>query len=161
PIWGRKLPKSLEDMTAGLSSVRPPETKWEYNNFAYGTAGLLVQKISGVEYEKYMVDNVLKPLGVTTAHPVYPSPEMGERLAVRLASPRRRFRCTSTSILPATFISPRETWRATSLRNSTAVCSTARGSSRRSRCARCTRRVLVATMGSASGSFTTPQVGTR
>ena len=82
PIWGRTLPKTLEAMTAGLSSVRAPETRWEYNNFAYGTAGLLVQKISGVEYETYIVDNVLKPLGVTTAHPVYPSPEMVERMAL-------------------------------------------------------------------------------
>jgi D-alanyl-D-alanine-carboxypeptidase/D-alanyl-D-alanine-endopeptidase len=82
PIWGRKLPKTLEAFTEGLYSIRAPETKWEYNNFAYGTAGLLVQKISGVEYEKYMVDNILKPLGVTTAHPVYPSPEMVERMAL-------------------------------------------------------------------------------
>ena len=82
PIWGRKLPKTLDELTSALTSVRPPETKWEYNNFAYGTAGLLVQKISGVEYEQYMVDHVLKPIGVTTAHPVYPSPEMVERMAL-------------------------------------------------------------------------------
>jgi serine-type D-Ala-D-Ala carboxypeptidase/endopeptidase len=82
PIWGRTLPKTLEAMTSALYSVRPPETRYEYNNFAYGAAGLLVQKISGVEYEKYMVDNVLKPLGVTTPHPVYPSPEMVERMAI-------------------------------------------------------------------------------
>jgi CubicO group peptidase (beta-lactamase class C family) len=82
PIWSRKLPKTLEEMTSALHSIRPPETKWEYNNFAYGTAGLLVQKISGLEYEKYMVDNVLKPLGVTTPHPVYPSPDMVERMAL-------------------------------------------------------------------------------
>src|SRR6476661_6493821 len=82
PIWSRKLPKTLEAMTSSLYSIRAPETKWEYNNFAYGTAGLLVQKISGVEYEKYMVDNVLKPLGVTTEHPVYPTPEMVERMAL-------------------------------------------------------------------------------
>ena len=62
--------------------MRAPETKWEYNNFAYGTAGLLVQKISGVEYERYIVDNILVPLGVTTPHPVYPSPEMVERMAL-------------------------------------------------------------------------------
>jgi CubicO group peptidase (beta-lactamase class C family) len=82
PIWGRKLPKTLEAMTSGLYSIRAPETKWEYNNFAYGTAGLLVQKISGIEYEKYMVDHVLEPLGATTPHPVYPSPEMVERMAL-------------------------------------------------------------------------------
>jgi CubicO group peptidase (beta-lactamase class C family) len=69
-----------------------------------------VQKISGIEYEQYIVDNVLKPLGVTTPHPVYPSPEMVERMAlpyglgVRSANPRRWPRCTSTSIRPATSI---------------------------------------------------------
>ena len=82
PIWSRRLPKTLEGFTSTLTWVRAPETKWEYNNFAYGTAGLLVQKISGVEYEKYIVDNILKPLGVTTPHPVYPSPEMVERMAL-------------------------------------------------------------------------------
>ena len=82
PIWSRKLPKTLEEMTSSLHSVRPPETKWEYNNYGYGVAGLLVQRISGVEYEQYMVEHVLKPLGVTTPHPVYPSPEMVERMAL-------------------------------------------------------------------------------
>ena len=82
PIWGRKLPKTLEEMTAALYSVRAPETKWEYNNFAYGAAGLLVQKISDTEYEKYLVERILKPLGMTTPHPVYPSPDMVERMAL-------------------------------------------------------------------------------
>ncbi|MGE0556609.1 MAG: serine hydrolase [Gemmatimonadales bacterium] len=86
PIWSRKLPKTMEEFTAKLYSIRAPETKWEYNNFAYGTAGLLVQKISGVEYEQYMVENVLKPLGVTTPHPVYPSPEMVEVMSLPYAA---------------------------------------------------------------------------
>ena len=41
-----------------------------------------LEKVSGTEYEKYMVENVLKPLGVTTPHPVYPSPEMVELMAL-------------------------------------------------------------------------------
>jgi CubicO group peptidase (beta-lactamase class C family) len=86
PIWGRELPKPLEKMVAGLYTVRAPETKWEYNNFAFGLAGLLIEKISGVEYEKYMLENVLKPLGITTPHPVYPSPEMVELMALPYAA---------------------------------------------------------------------------
>lgn len=82
PIWKRELPKTLDKMVSGLYSVRPPEAKWEYNNFAYGMAGLLLEKISGMEYEKYVVENILKPLGVTIDHPVYPSPEMVELMAL-------------------------------------------------------------------------------
>lgn len=82
PIWGRELPKPLDKMVSALYSVRAPETKWEYNNYAYGMAGLIVEKVSGVEYEKYVVENILKPLGVTTTHPVYPSPEMIEIMAL-------------------------------------------------------------------------------
>ena len=82
PLWGRELPKPLDKMVASLYSVRAPETKWEYNNYAYGMAGLLVQKISGQEYEAYMVEHVLAPLGVTTPHPVYPSAEMVEMMAL-------------------------------------------------------------------------------
>lgn len=82
PIWGRELPNNLETMVGKLYSVRPPEAKWEYNNFAYGMAGLIVQKVSGVEYEKYMVDNILKPLGVKTEHPLRPTPEMVELMAL-------------------------------------------------------------------------------
>ncbi|MEO7967035.1 MAG: serine hydrolase [Gemmatimonadaceae bacterium] len=82
PIWGRELPKTLEQMVGTLYSVRPPETKYEYNNFAYGLAGLLVQQVSGVEYEKYMVEHVLKPVGVMTPHPFRPTPEMVELMAL-------------------------------------------------------------------------------
>jgi len=82
PIWGRQLPKSLETMVAGLYSVRAPEARWEYNNFAYGMAGLLVEKISGESYEQYISSHILQPLGVETPHPVEPSPEMVELMAL-------------------------------------------------------------------------------
>ena len=82
PIWGRELPKPLDKMVSGLYSVRPPEQKYEYNNYAYGMAGLLIEKISGVEYEKYMYENVIKPLGIKTEHFVRPTPEMVELMAL-------------------------------------------------------------------------------
>ena len=82
PIWGRELPKTLEQVAAELYAIRAPEAKFEYNNYGYGLAGLLLEKLSGIEYEKYVRDRVLKPLGVSTPHPVYPSPEMVEMMAL-------------------------------------------------------------------------------
>ncbi len=86
PIWSRQLPPTLEEFTARLYTIRAPEEKWEYNNYAYGPAGLLVQKISGQEYEEYVVEHILKPLGAKTAHPVRPSPEMVELIAMPYAA---------------------------------------------------------------------------
>ena len=82
PIWGRELPMTLEELTSKLYSIRAPEVKWEYNNYAYAMAGLLVEKISGMDYETYVVENILKPLGVETPNPVAPSPEMVELMAL-------------------------------------------------------------------------------
>ena len=82
PLWGRELPMTLEELTSKLYSIRAPEVKWEYNNYAYALAGLLVEKISGMDYETYIVENVLKPLGVETPNPVAPSPEMVEMMAL-------------------------------------------------------------------------------
>jgi len=82
PIWGRELPKNLEQVASEIYSIRPPETKFEYNNHGYGLAGLLVEKISGLEYEAYVTQHILTPLGVSTAHPVRPSPEMVEVMAL-------------------------------------------------------------------------------
>jgi CubicO group peptidase (beta-lactamase class C family) len=82
PIWGRELPKTLEQVAVELYSIRAPETKFEYNNYGYGLAGLLLEKISGVEFENYVCEHVLHPLGVRTSHPVCPSPEMVELMAL-------------------------------------------------------------------------------
>jgi CubicO group peptidase (beta-lactamase class C family) len=82
PVWGRELPKSLAQVTSELYSVRAPETTWEYNNWGYGMAGLLIERISGQPYEQYLVEHVLRPLGITVPHPVNPSPDMVERMAL-------------------------------------------------------------------------------
>lgn len=82
PIWNGELPKPLAEVVPELYSIRPPETKFEYNNYGYALAGLLVEKISGLEYENYVCEHVLKPLGVTTPRPIRPTPEMVEMMAL-------------------------------------------------------------------------------
>ncbi len=81
-VWSRTLPDSLEELTVKLKSVRPPMEKWEYNNYAYGLAGLLVERISGQPYEEYIREHVLKPLGIETPGPVSPTPAMLGYLAL-------------------------------------------------------------------------------
>ncbi len=82
PLWSRLAPQTLEELAAGLSPVRAPGEKWEYNNFAYGLAGLLVERIAERDYERYIVKEILRPLGVKTAHPTKPSARMVERMAL-------------------------------------------------------------------------------
>lgn len=82
PIWGLERPETLEQVASELYSIRAPEAKFEYNNYSYGVAGLLLEKISGLKYERYVCDHVLKPLGVKTPHPVFPTPEMVELMAL-------------------------------------------------------------------------------
>ena len=85
PNWGRELPKTLEEMVSGLHAVRAPEEKYEYNNFAYGMAGLLVERLSGKSYSDYMREQLFKPLGMATPDPITPSPEMVEVMALPYA----------------------------------------------------------------------------
>jgi CubicO group peptidase (beta-lactamase class C family) len=82
PIWGRELPRTLEQVAPELYSIRAPEVQFEYNNYGYALAGLLLEKLSGCDYEAYVCDYIFKPLGGTTPRPVWPSPDMVEVMAL-------------------------------------------------------------------------------
>ena len=81
PVFSRTLPPSLADMTARAYTVRKPKDKYEYCNVGYGVLGYVVEQVSGVEYEKYLVDNILKPVGVETPAPIRPTARMADLLA--------------------------------------------------------------------------------
>ena len=70
-----------EELAAAMVTVEPAGETWRYNNTAYMLAGLLIEKISGVPYERYIVENVLKPAGIDNEHPIFPTMEMVERIA--------------------------------------------------------------------------------
>lgn len=81
-IWSRTLPTKLEDIPAMFTIASDPDTEWVYNNQAYAVAGLIVEKVSGQSYEKYIVEHVLEPLGIETPGPVHPTAAMLERMAL-------------------------------------------------------------------------------
>jgi D-alanyl-D-alanine-carboxypeptidase/D-alanyl-D-alanine-endopeptidase len=81
PVFSRSLPPTLRELTERTYSIRPPGERFEYCNSAYGIAGYLIEQVTGQEYESYIVEHILAPLGVTTPAPIRPTAEMVERMA--------------------------------------------------------------------------------
>ena len=82
PLWERRLPKSLEQLASELKSEEPPGKRFQYSNSGFALAGLLVQKISGMPYEQYIVENILRPVGIRQSGLINPTPEMIEELSL-------------------------------------------------------------------------------
>lgn len=55
-----------------LTQVEPVRSKYMYNNHAYNIAGLVIEKISGMNWDEFVTKNIFEPLGMTrtfTSHP--------------------------------------------------------------------------------------------
>ena len=90
PVERRKIPRTLEELAAELEAEEPPGTRYKYSNSGFALAGLLLQKVSGQSYEDYLVEHILKPVGVEKAPPINPTPEMIEQLALPYRLENRR-----------------------------------------------------------------------
>ncbi len=65
--WGdQQLAASDEDLTQwlrrGIPFSTPPDTRYEYSNYAFGLLGRVVTKASGMPYEKYVRAEILQKL---------------------------------------------------------------------------------------------------
>src|SRR5262245_14548561 len=63
-------PTALADWAAGQSAIplyAPPGSFWNYSNSNFSLAGLIAQKVSGLEYHQLMEDRVFGPAGMTSA----------------------------------------------------------------------------------------------
>jgi CubicO group peptidase (beta-lactamase class C family) len=81
PVYSRTLPPSLKELTERTYSIRAPGERYEYCNSAYGIAGYLIEQVTGQSYESFILEHILKPLGVTTPSPIHPSAEMSDLMA--------------------------------------------------------------------------------
>jgi CubicO group peptidase (beta-lactamase class C family) len=75
------LPPSLKELTERTYSIRAPSERYEYCNSAYGIAGYLLEQVTGQDYESFILEHILKPLGVTTVSPINPTAEMVDLMA--------------------------------------------------------------------------------
>lgn len=81
PVYSRTLPPSLKELTERTYSIRAPNERFEYCNSAYGIAGYLIEQVTGQDYESFILEHILKPLGVTTPAPVNPTAQMSDLMA--------------------------------------------------------------------------------
>lgn len=51
-------------LRAGIPFSTVPGTRYEYSNYAFGLLGRIVAKASGTDYERYMREQILSPLGM-------------------------------------------------------------------------------------------------
>ena len=71
-----KIPASNEDNAleetvktlVGIELDSKPGEKFQYATINYDVLGLIIEKVSGVSYEKYMVENVIKPAGLNNTY---------------------------------------------------------------------------------------------
>lgn len=71
--WGdRQLANSDEDLLAiykkGVSFANDPGLGYEYSNLGYATLGYLIKKVSGIPYQQYIAEQILRPLGMTRTY---------------------------------------------------------------------------------------------
>ncbi|MEO8025382.1 MAG: serine hydrolase domain-containing protein [Bryobacteraceae bacterium] len=70
--WGdQQLSASDADLTRwlklGIPFSTPPDTRYEYSNYAFGLLGRIVTKASGVPFDKYVQREILATLGMTAS----------------------------------------------------------------------------------------------
>lgn len=82
PLWDRKLPRTLEQIVNDMKPNALPETKVQYCNDCFSLLGLLIEKVTGVSYTEYIVENVLKPLEIENIGMSVPTPKMIEKLSM-------------------------------------------------------------------------------
>lgn len=72
PHWETgKFPKDLKKAFSSKSLTIENSTAFKYTNYGYSLLGLVIEKASGMSYEKYVTKNILGPLGMKNTYVDY------------------------------------------------------------------------------------------
>jgi CubicO group peptidase (beta-lactamase class C family) len=68
PLWRKDFTvKELIDLFKDKPMTFEPGRSWAYNNSAYILLGAVIEKVSGLTYERFVEDRLFKPLGMTSS----------------------------------------------------------------------------------------------
>ncbi len=74
--------EQIIERIASQEALYSPETYFQYSNLGLTLAGEVVAATSGMSYDAYARENILRPLGLTSTTTEMPEAERGKRLAV-------------------------------------------------------------------------------
>ncbi len=73
--------KEIMERVSEQATLYPADTYFQYSNLGLTLAGEVVAAASGQSYEKYVMENILKPLGLQDTRPEMPEKLRGKALA--------------------------------------------------------------------------------
>ncbi|QED36649.1 serine hydrolase [Antarcticibacterium arcticum] len=69
-VWPSLNTTSKEELIHNLRYLKPVSsfrTKYDYDNLLYIVAGVVVEKVSGLDYETFITQNIFRPLGMNNS----------------------------------------------------------------------------------------------
>lgn len=73
--------KDINDSLGKQTTIYPASTRFQYSNLGMSLLGQIVAKVSGMPYEQYVEQHILKPLGMGDTKPYMPKELWGGKLA--------------------------------------------------------------------------------
>jgi CubicO group peptidase (beta-lactamase class C family) len=81
PDFNFPTEKQVNDRLKNQQTLYPASTYYQYSNLGLTILGEIVAKLSGMSYENYVEQNILKPLRLSDTHPWLPKELWGTRMA--------------------------------------------------------------------------------
>lgn len=111
PYWtGPDFPfpskQEIDNKLGEQETLYPASTYFQYSNLALTLLGEIVEEISGKPYDTYVIEEILKPLGLSDTRPEMPKEMYGNQLAVGYSSEDRAGKRDKVNYFSAEGITP-------------------------------------------------------
>ncbi|HTQ27754.1 MAG TPA: serine hydrolase [Puia sp.] len=74
--------KQVKEKLGSQQTLYPASTYFQYSNLGMTLLGEMVEKVSGMPYNQYVEENILKPLKLKNTHPYLPEKLWGDKMAI-------------------------------------------------------------------------------
>lgn len=68
PYWGMTTKERIDYVLHNVAQTSTPGQSYSYYNLGYGMLGMVIEKVSGMDYESYLKENIWGPAGITDMH---------------------------------------------------------------------------------------------